>query len=343
MKSIDTLKKGKGVKHIPISYIIAFHSILISITIFLYWFYTSSTKINAQTGLQVDEISLPMRQIRNSDYNFIKPLRLTDIPKESSYFQSLKSDINMLIFEKQKSGEVNKVSVYFRIMNDGSWFCINNENHFRAGSLLKVPIMIYYLKQAESHPSILTKKMRYSLSDRVVPDMTFKEESIKPGVDYTIKELISSMIMFSDNYATSLLNRDMNTDEFFKVFTDLGIVKPQLSDINYSISATDYSKFFRVLYSATYLNAESSEFALTVLSNSSFKEGILKTFPENLVVAHKFGEVSDITNSELSECAIVYLGDHPYLLSVMISGNDLHREAIVMSEISALVYKNLKE
>jgi beta-lactamase class A len=308
---------------------------------YFYWGWLKPEKVkNADSDAQH---SIGMLQFGNNDFRYIKPLRLVDLREESENYTVLKQEINLLIQDKLNQGLINRVSVYFRVMNDGQWISINGNTSYRAGSLMKVPVMIYYLKQAEKNPSLLNQTRVYKKTNRVIPDQTYPDKTIIIGKPYTIKELIGSMIMYSDNYATSLLNNSINTDGLSKLFTDLGIKKPALTDINYSITAIDYSRFLQVLYSSTYLGPESSEFALTQMAGCSFKEGLLKKIPENIVVAHKFGEANDMNNTELSESGLFYIGNNPYLLTVMVNGKELSQDADLISDISYLVYKQMKQ
>jgi beta-lactamase class A len=109
--------------------------------------------------------------------------------------------------------------------------------------------------------------------------------------------------------------------------------------IRYTISASDCSKFLRVLYNSTYLNASSSQFALDLLSKASFSEGIKRALPSTVVVAHKFGEAGETVEPEFSETGIVYKGDSPYLITIMTKGMDTRLQAEAISEISELVFE----
>jgi hypothetical protein len=66
--------------------------------------------------------------------------------------------------------------------------------------------------------------------------------------------------------------------------------------------------------------------------------------PENVVVAHKFGEkvLDEAAGTyQLHDCGIVYAGDTPYSLCVMTQGKDIDRLAGFISEVSALVYSEV--
>ena len=109
------------------------------------------------------------------------------------------------------------------------------------------------------------------------------------------------------------------------------------------VSVKTYSSFFRILYTATYLNREMSEKALEMLSRAQFREGIPGKLPQKIKVAHKFGERGFVDSNikQLHDCGIVYLPNSPYLICIMTKGNDFNKLRQVISEISLIVYNQV--
>jgi hypothetical protein len=54
---------------------------------------------------------------------------------------------------------------------------------------------------------------------------------------------------------------------------------------------------------------------------------------------HKFGESGTVDEKQLHETGIVYLGGHPYLITVMTRGASDEKLAEVISELSAATYQ----
>lgn len=277
-----------------------------------------------------------MNLIRGNDLKLINKLYLADLEKESSKFQSLKADLNGMI--SQAGGPVKSVAVYFRDLTDGSWMSINGDNLFYPGSLIKVPILIYYLKEEREHKGTLEKELVYTKPKQFFPSQIFKGDSILNGRKYKISELLKYMIVESDNNATHLLSQNMKNDPFCKIFSDLEIPPDRINDVDYKISARNFSKFFRVLYSSTYLSRRYSEYALELLAQSKFDLGISRNLPKDIVIAHKFGESGRNFDMDFSETAIVYRDNGPYLLTVMTEGTDAKKQADLVSKISDKVY-----
>lgn len=158
------------------------------------------------------------------------------------------------------------------------------------------------------------------------------------------------MIMYSDNNAMELLINTIDKNSlqalYKKIYDVFGI---NYSDQNEEfITAKSYSYFFRILYNATYLNRQNSEYALQLLSKSDFKDGLVAGLPTNIVVAHKFGERAlltpkgEVSVRELHDCGIVYYPLNPYVICVMTKGKEFKDLSRIIKDISAAVYEDVR-
>jgi beta-lactamase class A len=175
-------------------------------------------------------------------------------------------------------------------------------------------------------------------SDEYAPNQTFTSETIKPGIPYKVSELLERMIIHSDNYATTVVGEQLDTMVLSDLFKTLNIKRSYFADPDFSVTSRDYSKLLRVLYDASYLNEKNSQKALSILTHTDFPGGLVKQLPNNIVVAHKFGENSLRPLKELHESGIIYAGNKTYLLTVMSKGNNVHDLPDFISDISLHVY-----
>jgi len=206
--------------------------------------------------------------------------------------------------------------------------------------LFKVITMTTLLKMAESNIAILDKDVLYS-EKLNPPTQTFNSRTIIPGHKYKVRELIYYMIVYSDNNATMLLHKYMDVDMFTKIFTDLGLPKPEVSNNTYTLPVKEYSRFISVLYDGSYLSIPSCEFAISLLCESDFGLGMTRELPKTVRVAHKFGEAGHPGDRELHESAIVYLQGHPYLITIMTRGKESTKLAEIISHISKMAYDHM--
>ncbi len=278
---------------------------------------------------------------RLDGYNFIKPLMFVDDECEGDDLASTKQEITQVIENYKTTQNVSSASVYIKDYYDGSWTSINGDEKFEPGSLFKVPILIAYLKMEEQIPGTLNKELVFKQNFLINKDVAFESKSIVLGQKYKVSELLKYMISYSDNNATALLNSNLNLNILMKLFSDLGLEKPEASAQNYYFTTRQYSLFMRALYNASYLTINNSEYAVKLLSTSEFKEGIIKGLPKDVKIAHKFGESGNTQEIQLHESAIVYLKDNTYLITVMTKGKDNKILSKLISDISAITYRNL--
>lgn len=284
--------------------------------------------------------------VRMKGYKFTSPLLDYETSPEikDSVTVLLKYKIKKLIEDRVNKNQAIYVSVYFRDMLNGPWFGINEKDNFAPASLLKVPIMIAYLKYAEQNPEVLKSNLIYEKERKndAVQNIT-SDRKLELGRPYSIEDLIERMIEYSDNIAKDLLLSHISMDILDKVYTDIGIIVPSVRGKSDFITVKDYSSFFRVLFNASYLNREMSEKALDILSKTTFKTGLAAGVPANVVVSHKFAERGDIVTQtfQLHDCGIVYYKERPYLLCVMTYGKDFQPLSEIIRDISSLVYENI--
>lgn len=257
-----------------------------------------------------------------------------------------KYKIEELIKSYTDAGLLQDGSVYFRDLNNGMWFGINEGVFYRPASMLKVPVMIAYFKLAESAPTTLTEKILYNGNvDLSKIQGVPPESSLVAGRSYSVDELIYDMIVLSDNNAAQLLVENIDPRFLDKVLADLD-VNFNPTSLERMITTHSYSGFFRILYNASYLNHDLSERALGLLSRSKFREGIRAGLPAEQLAATKFGEWGDSADSEivqLHEFGIVYYPGRPYLLGIMTRGKRGNDFEALIQEISRVVYESVAE
>lgn len=305
--------------------------------------YFAYPKINHKI---VTGVTHPIRE-STYDYTYISPLLAYETQSEvTEQSKILSAKINKYI-SQNKDGE-DKISVYYRDLNTGDWVGINDNDKYSPASMLKVIIMIGYLKRAENNPSLLSNKFTYTLDfKKVLDDKPFDSQTeLKVGVSYKVNYLLDRMIIDSDNGAKDLLLSNIDDDFLNSVYTDLGLRGPDMTT-EYLISPRDYSLFFRVLYNATYLNREMSELALATLSRAIYANGIRAKVPENIKIAHKFGEHvenegNSIKSVELHDCGIVYDPGKPYFLCIMTHGQEVSILEKYIQNISDIVFTQVE-
>lgn len=290
--------------------------------------------------------SSPNLPMCNIDYKYVSDFAgcTTVQSLQKHLYTEFVDDLEKYILEQEQNGMVTHASVYFRDLAQGPTFGIKEKDNFAPASLLKVPLMLAYLNLYENDKTLLMQKLSYKGTLE-----TFKQEAsasspLIPNKEYTIEELMEKMIIESDNGAYTLLfkglsNLDLDGDILQQTMIELGLVNPDTPDED-TISVKSYASLFRQLYNASYLSAQTSEYALGLLSRSTYKRGIVAGIKEGVPVAHKFGEraIGEKSEKQLHDCGVIYYPNNPYLLCVMTKGKDYKELEKVISEISKRVY-----
>ena len=304
---------------------------------------TSNSKVLRETG----------------GYSFISPLLSCNTSdQKGTEATGLESSISSLVEQAVSQGKTSEVSVYYRNMVTGEWADFNPTEHFSLASLGKVPLMMSYLSLEDETPGTLDEKIPDTLaSDANLQQEIRPQSSVHQGRTYSIADLLQSMISYSDNNATILLDNHLDFSRLKETYSDLDIPLSegtgnatssgeQLTDF---ITPREYSLFFRVLYNATFISHDMSEYALSLLSKTAFKDGIVAGVTPSTTVSHKFGLTSiqapdgTIGSRELHDCGIVYHPDGPYLLCVMTkTTSDIASDEQVIADISRMVFQAQK-
>jgi beta-lactamase class A len=263
---------------------------------------------------------------RPGNYQLISPL--VECEPDSSQLTllaPLKQQIQNQISQLTKNNSLELISVYFRDLNNGPWFGVNQDELFSPASLIKVPIMMAYFKMAESDPTVLSNKLVYKPTPKLETPNIAPEVTLTPSESYTIEDLIERMIIHSDNDAFSLLTEHLGTEKIQKLFSDLDVDLTQTYQhpLGNNLGVRQYASFFRILYNASYLSPEMSEKALGILTRVEYNKGLNTVTPKSIKIAHKFGErsYSDNYQHQLHDCGIVYYPKSPYLICIMTRGN----------------------
>ncbi|MEI6553211.1 MAG: serine hydrolase [bacterium] len=296
--------------------------------------------------------SIKVIRENSSDYGLINPLLLvldggsTKAPE----YNKLTNTLNSYVKDKINNKKAESISIYFRDLNSGIWSGVDENHLYSPASMMKVALLISCLSFSYSNPDFLDKEVY------VTPNSTgfdsgqsYKpKKAVVPGGTYKVRDLISFMVVDSDNNATAALEYILGEDKINNLLKELQLSQPKSMDSDF-LSPRMYSRFYRILYNSTYLPQDVSENALKILSQDDFPDGIVAGVPKNITVAQKFGErtVSDtsgnLINRELHDCGIVYLPSKPYFLCVMTKGKNFNDLQPILSDVSKIVWDGLSD
>jgi len=303
--------------------------------------------IGVGTVLTVDHLTDPHASC--SGYDLLNPHLPCEGELASSEwdYEPLRDVIVSKKAQFKKEGRIDRISVYFRDLNNGPRFGVGEHEGFQPASLMKVPVMIALLHEADADPSFLDRTLSFSGTLDTNQNTGGPEETIKPDTPYTIRELITKMIAYSDNYSYLVLTKAMNDPDpllAYYTFRDLGVLDMMMAPKADYVSIQSYGSLFAVLYNTGYLSKDMSQFALDTLSKATYRNALVAGVPRGTTVAHKFGhKILENGEEQLHDCGIVYHPAIDYILCVMTTGGDEKTAQSVIADVSRTVYDGVSE
>lgn len=281
---------------------------------------------------------------RVEGFRNIKPVLVVEPATKSERFAPMKQKLKQLIDDSLKvSGMISQASVFFQEFDKGEWTSVHRKEKYHPASLMKVALLIGYLRIAEAQPGLLKQKWTFDKSYNVqnVPQY-YNSKSIERGKSYTVHELLYYMIAYSDNNATWMLGSRFDKSLYHKLFSEFGLPESSDFDSSLTLTAKEYSTFFNAIYNSANLSPEYADYAADLLANCDFKEGFAKGFPPNTQMWHKFGQWKGRdSESELHESGVVYIKGKPYLITIMTRGNDTEKLAQAIQAICKMIYDEI--
>jgi beta-lactamase class A len=223
-----------------------------------------------------------------------------------------------------------------------------NENEVvPSASLIKVFIMGEILRQV--------KEGKLSLKQRIVVEKDVKVPFsiltiLDDGNSYSLADVITLMIVQSDNTAANILMEMAGTDNVNKFINSLGlkntILQRKMMDFNARkegrenyTTASEMAEMMELLYTGKVLNEDYSAYMIDIMKKQLDTSMMMLNIPDETVVAHKTGELDFLDH----EVGIVYQDNGDYIFCVLIwdaVSNNYARQAL--GSISKVVYDYFK-
>jgi beta-lactamase class A len=274
-----------------------------------------------------------------NEYKFIDPARKF-IPQEDYI-------VNIQPLRDYLSGlgrqYPDRISIYYEQLNSGANIAVNRDLRLFPASLTKLPIAIIVVKRVEDNMWQWDSKFTINAVD-ISSDSGDLYKTVKPGDQMTADQLLTKLIVDSDNTAQNVFLHNIGQPDLDRLQQEVGL--DNLFDEQGNLSAKEYSRLLRVLYTSSYLERNNSEKILDLMAEDTFHDYLSQGIPDGVVFAHKYGENRNV--GAFADSGIVYIPGKPYMLTVMLKGAD-NSEASrawavnLMKEISQKAYDFGKE
>lgn len=279
----------------------------------------------------------PADPVTNSTFPMLDPLRKF-IPAEN-YITNIEDLRNYLRDIGDKYPD--SITIYYENINSGSNIPVHKDLRLFPASLSKLVQAILIINKIEDGKMSFDQKLKAEHTDL----------SSGAGVLYktigdqamTVEDLLKALIIDSDNTAQNIFKHYLDFSDYVQFQNATGL--QDLYNENGFISAKEYTRILRVLYTSNFLKPENSEKILRYMSQATFKDYLSQGIPADIVFAHKYGENKDY--NIFADSGIVYVPGKPYMISVIIKGKDSTPETRawavnLMKDISERAYNASK-
>ena len=219
----------------------------------------------------------------------------------------------------------------------------NPDQKIPSASLIKLPIMAETIRQVKEGKLRLQERLGVKAEDKVAFSILTMLET---GNQYSLQDLLTLMIVQSDNTAANILIHKVGMDNINDFCIDYKmrntVLERKMMDTqarkagreNFT-SAADMAGFMERLYLGEIIDRASSTYMLEIMKKQLENSMMRLYIPDETLIAHKTGELDGISH----EAGIVYLEKNDYIFVVSIWNALSNNEARqTIGKISKIVY-----
>lgn len=237
--------------------------------------------------------------------------------------------------------------ILIKNMKTGASLSLAPDRIFPSASMIKVPIMFEIMRQAAAGTLSLDDTLVVSGKNRVGGAGILHE--LRPDITMTIRELVTLMIIISDNTATNLLIDLVGMEAVNRTSANLGlrstVLRRHMMDFSAAqdgneneTTAADMALIFEVIYQGRGLPQNYADLMLNILKRQQVRDKLPFYLPEKLAIANKTGTLSGIEH----DAGILYLPGAPYIISIMTGNLAANYEGILLTaSIGKIIYEHV--
>lgn len=239
------------------------------------------------------------------------------------------------------------VSVAFRDLVTDESFSLRGAEPVPSASTIKLVIMAELLARVHAGTMRLEDTVTITPEMRTGGDGILKE--LEPGHTFTLREIVTLMIIVSDNEATNLLIDLLGMERINARAAAMGLKSAHLGrkmmdseakkqGRDNFICAEDMEHILTQIYRGQLIGEAESRLMLDILLRQQQSGRLQLYLPEEVAVAHKCGDLDLLEN----DGGIVLVPERPYVLVVLTSQMPSNKEGReVIGHVSRLVYDDI--
>ncbi len=236
-----------------------------------------------------------------------------------------------------------KIGFYYKDLVTGESWGLNENGPLMAASVIKIPILVEAFTRMEAGDLDPNETVVVRQEDKLPSCGALNY--LHTGLEVTLEDLYTLMIILSDNSATNMLLKRFGMDAVNSRMRALGLKETTVNRLlfdseaaakgleNY-ISPSEIAALLERMYTGTLVSPKASEKMLEILKNQRLN-GKMPFYLHGLGVkiAHKTGEDDGITH----DVGIVY-AKHPFIACFCSNEVDVPRFETAIQQISKELY-----
>ena len=260
----------------------------------------------------------------NKGQRFLSPRIYSGIIEPKSFlivnYAPLREEIEQYLTQTK-----GNVSVYVENMRSGAFIGLNERKGYPPASLNKVTTAMLIMKQVEDGKLSLSSKIPIPDNARSNAFGTLYQAEEK---ELPLNVLFEKMLKESDDTAFKTLNPLVDPNDrslllsYLDYYSDESVdrTKPGEDYPTGLVTTKSMYHLFSSLYLSTILEPASSEYILSLMTNTSFDINTLAELPPDVIVSHKFAMKYDGKEQYLHDCGIMYVDNMRVFYCVMTQG-----------------------
>ena len=211
--------------------------------------------------------------------------------------------MNTRDLKERLDGLAGRKGVFVRNLVSGEEWTWQPDCEVTAASVIKLPIMVEFFRQAEC--GMLDETETYRLREADKMEGSGVLFSLREGCTFSLHDLMVLMVIVSDNTATNILIDKLGMENVNRTLAGLGLSRTRLrrklfdeatsrAGIQNTITAGDMGRLLTLLYEGKAVSEAASWRMLKILADQQFNGKI--PFFLDLCVSHKTGEDEGISH-----------------------------------------------
>ncbi|ASN04584.1 serine hydrolase [Virgibacillus necropolis] len=233
----------------------------------------------------------------------------------------------------------------------------NEDELFYAASVIKVPILLAAFTAFDQRKFSLSDTVKLRKEDLVGGSGVLQH--MTPGTRLTIYDLVTLMIIQSDNTATNMVIDLVGTKKIQQTMEDLGLensrfynklmVVPANLEGRNLVTAADMTSMLKQMVMGEVVSMHACEQMIDMLKKQQLQNCLPARLPEQdseiigtpneWELAHKTGSISRVCH----DIGILYVGNRTMVVSILSKGVEDRTSPKVIADIGWEIYHYLKE